>query len=642
MSTTALRAPESTASPDREAFIRKAVELANSNALRLALYQATGDSELAAMRLVLVPVRSGAQLQNSVADEELPKLRDKAVKFLLGEQGPELKPPSEAQVRAMLKIFNSQPVSENYIRFGIEELALDEFPRDVHWRNKPAPEVLKKIKILVIGGGISGVAASIQLTRLGITHRVIERQADIGGTWQRNTYPEARVDTSSYMYQFKFEKRYPWGEFFASRAETKKYLKHVAEKHEVLPNFTFDTEVVAAKWHEGSGSWTVTLRRTDGTESEDTANFLISGSGLFATPSVPDIEGAQDFQGRMFHTSSWDHGFDFKGKRVALIGTGSSGTQLMPALARDTAQLTVYQRTPNWITGVEGYRAKVPEETQWLFKNMPNYWNWYCYSSYDTSLQLQNTQVYDHEWRKTQPGVSESNERLRAALTQYIRSKLGDREDLIKKCIPTYAPMGRRLVVDNGFYESLLRPNVELVTDGIARITPHGIVSSDGSERRSDLIVLAAGYKVSKYLHPVQYEGRDGITLDRAWAKDGARSYLGIAMAGFPNLFMMYGPNGQPRSGGFYSWAEIWARYIAVVIVRTIERGARSVEIKRDVFDEYNDRLDVATKEILWETEGAGGYFNNEFGRSAINLPFRTEDYHAMVVEPNMDDYDIG
>jgi 4-hydroxyacetophenone monooxygenase len=628
---------------DREAQIRRSLATANTNALRLALYQATRDPELAAMQPVHVPVRGGAQRQFVVADDDLPVLIEKAVAYLLdtpAEPGPE---PTKDEARELIALFTGgAELSENYLRFALEELALDEFPRDVRWTKPPPQDVFDATHVLIIGAGISGVAAAVQLERLGLRYTVLERQADVGGTWQLNRYPEARVDTSSYMYQFKFEKNYPWTEYFASRDETRRYIRHIAEKYGIIKNLRFEREVVAAKWDEDDAVWTVTTRRADGSEDQLRANFIITGSGLFATPNLePDIPGIGDFRGRIFHTAQWDRDYDIDGKRIALIGTGSTGVQLMPALAEAAKQLTVYQRTPNWIAGVPGYRDKVPEDARWLFDNLPYYWNWYCYSSFDTSIQLQNAQTYDHEYRARTGGVSEINDKVRQALTDYRRAQLGDRDDLFEKTAPNHAPLGRRLVVDNGFYRALLRPNVTLVTDSIQGVTETGIVSADGEERPFDLIVLAAGFKVTKYLFPVKYEGRDGSTLETAWAKDGARSYLGMTMPGFPNLLMMYGPNGQPRSGGFYSWAEVWARYSAAVIVKVLESGCRSAEVKREVFDDYNRRLDDADAEILWREEADGGYFNNEFGRQAVNIPFRTEDYHAMVADPDLADFDL-
>ncbi|MFN3387574.1 MAG: flavin-containing monooxygenase [Allosphingosinicella sp.] len=633
--------PEVQPEEDRETFIRRAVDQANLNALRLALFQVTGDPELAAMKVVQKAIRGGALLQEVVADEDIPRLKEKVLDYLLNPPGSVPPPPTKAETVKLIKLFNSQEKSENFIRFAIEELALEEYPRDIEWTNRPAQDVIDKFKVLVIGGGISGIGMAIQLKKLGIPYRVIERQSDIGGTWQLNNYPEARVDTSSYLYQFKFEKNYPWTEFFAARDETKRYLNHVAERHGILPDFQFDTEVVAARWDEENALWHATLRHKDGSEEEVSANVIISGSGLFSTPNEPDLPGAKSFTGAMFHTAKWDHGFDYAGKRVALIGTGSSGTQLMPAIAKAAEHLTVYQRTANWIMKLEGYRAPVSREARWLFDNMPYYWNWYCYASFDTAMHLQDMQTYDRDYRARTGGINKRNDDVKQALTDYLKSKLGEDSELFRKCLPEYPPLARRLVVDNGFYDHLLQDNVDLVTDKIERITPKGILSADGEEREFDLIVVGAGFQTSRYLHPVNYVGRGGMTLDKAWEKDGARSYLGIAMPDFPNLFMFYGPNGQPRSGGFYSWAEIWSRYAAGMIVHMLENGHRAAAVRRDVFDAYNDDLDTAMKEVLWEVEGAGGYYNNEFGRCGVNLPFLTEDYHAMVAEAKPGDYDL-
>jgi 4-hydroxyacetophenone monooxygenase len=633
--------PEGHADEDRETFIRRAVDQANLNALRLALYQVTGDPELAAVKVIQKAIRGGALLQEAVADEDAPRLKQKIVDYLLNPPADVPPPPSEGETIELIKLFNSQEKSENFIRFAVEELALEDYPRDVQWTNRPAQDVLDNFKVLIIGGGISGIGAAIQLKKLGLNYRVVERQSDIGGTWQLNNYPEARVDTSSYLYQFKFEKNYPWSEFFAARDETKRYLAHVVERHGILPDFTFGTEVVESVWDEKTAAWQVTLQHKDGAKEQITANAIISGSGLFATPNIPDIPGIETFQGAMFHTAQWDHSYDYAGKKVALIGTGSSGTQMMPAIARAAEQLTVYQRTASWIMTLEGYRAPVSREARWLFDHMPYYWNWYCYASFDTAMHLQDMQTYDHEYRNRTGGINARNDKVKAALTDFLKDKLGEGSDLYRKCLPTYPPLARRLVVDNGFYDALLQDNVDLVTEGIVEITPTGIRTADGEEREFDLIALAGGFQTSRYLHPVHYVGRGGMTLDKAWAKDGGRSYVGLTMPDFPNLFMFYGPNGQPRSGGFYSWAEVWSRYAAGMIVHMLENGYRSADVKHDVFDAYNEELDTAMKEVLWEVEGAGGYYNNEFGRCGVNLPFLTEDYHAMVAKPNPDDYDL-
>jgi 4-hydroxyacetophenone monooxygenase len=623
-----------------ESFVRAAIDQANLNALRLALYQVTKDPDLAKMRVRKQAIRGGALYGYVLAEEDHDEFKAKALAYLLKGPHRTPPPPSKEDTRPLMDLFSDKPVSDASFQYGYEELAYDEFPRDVTWTKRPSPEKLAVFKVVVIGGGISGIAAAIQLKRLGIPFTVIERQAGIGGTWLLNTYPEARVDTSSYLYQFKFEKNYPWTEFFASRAETQKYLEHIANKYGVKSDFQFNREVVAGRWDEPSSHWILSIKRKDGGEETVSANVLISGSGLFSTPNLPKIPGIADFKGAIFHTAQWDHTFDYRGKRAALIGTGSTGTQLAPGLAREVKSLIVFQRTPNWIMAMENYRGSVTPQMRWLFDTMPYYWNWHCYASYFTAEQLQGLQTYDPEWQKSGGKINERNDGLRANLTEYIRSKVGDDEELFAKLLPKHAPMVRRLVVDNGFYDTLRRDNVDLVTEGIERIIKTGILTRDGTEHEFDLIVLGAGFKASQYLWPVNYVGRNGIQLQDGWKKDGARAYLGTAMPGFPNLFMFYGPNGQPRSGGFYSWAEIWARYTIGAIVSMLETDAKSMEVRQDVFDDYNARLDEATKQLIWEAEGHG-YYVNEHGRSAANMPWTTTGYHTMVLRPNLEDYEV-
>jgi len=621
-------------------FIVEAVEKSNLNALRLALYQVTRDPDLSKMRVVRELIRGGALHTYVLAPKDHAALKAKALEYLRSGAGAAPSSPSRADARRMMEMFTREPLSDSEFEFGYEELGYEEFPRDVRWTYRPPHETLSRIKVAIIGAGISGISAAIQLRRLGIPYVVIERQSGIGGTWRRNCYPDARVDVSSFLYQFKFEKNYPWSEFFASRDETQKYLEHIARKHGVMDSVQLDSEVVAANWEDADAIWRLKINRKDGTSEILRVNFVISASGLFNAVNKPDIPGAAAFNGPIFHSAEWDHGVDYRDKSVALIGTGSTGTQLAPALAQEVRHLAVYQRTPNWIMAMENYRAPVSAHARWLLDSMPYYWNWYCYASYVTGQQLQGLQTYDHEWRAKGGLINERNDGVRKNLIAYIKSKVGDSPELLEKLIPTHAPLVRRLVVDNGFYDALRRDNVELVTEAIGRITPGGILTKDGRERHFDLIVLAAGFKVTDYLWPVDYVGRDGATLAASWRVDGARAYLGITMPGFPNLFIFYGPNGQPRSGGFYSWAEIWSRYAVGSIVELIQKGARSMEVRREVFEEYNARMDLAMRELIWEEQGHSYYVNAQ-GRSAVNMPWTTTEYHSMVRSPNLSDYVI-
>ncbi|KAF9730195.1 hypothetical protein PMIN04_012136 [Paraphaeosphaeria minitans] len=540
--------------PVDEELIRTAIDKSNLNALRLALFQVTEDPELANMSTSRYSIRGGAMFAHVVADGDIPALKEKAFAYLSKHKPDDdvSPPPSKDETRKLMDMFGDTPVSNEEFDFNYEELAVDEFPREAQWTEKrPSAEKINAFKIVCIGGGISGVAAAVQFKRLGLNFTVLERQSDIGGTWLLNSYPDARVDVGSYLYQFKFVKNYPWSEYFAAAGETLRYLHEVVKRYRVEGHFHFNREVLSATWQEDSSEWELTIEHADGHTEVMRCNAIVNGSGLYSTPRLPKIKGVDNFKRPMFHSARWDHSVDYRNKRVALLGTGSTGTQLAPAVAAEAKSLTVFQRTANWITGIEGYGKPIDTHVRWLFDNMPYYWNWFCYSNHLTFTQVQYSQSYDREWQAKGGQISESNDKMRGLLIDFIKSKMQDRPDLVEKLMPHYSPMVRRLIVDNGFYDMLLRDHVELVTDGIESITETGIKTVDGQEREFDLIVLSTGWSVQEWFAPCKYVGRNGATLGVLWKKDGARSYLGLTLPGFPNFFSFYGPNHQPRSGGF-------------------------------------------------------------------------------------------
>ncbi|WP_052730410.1 flavin-containing monooxygenase [Sphingomonas sp. SRS2] len=622
----------------------EAIDGADVNVLRLALLQITGDAALAGMKVVKTPARGGVLEADTLAVEHHAEVRRAALDYIRksrissAETPP---PPSREKAYELMKTFSAGDISPEELRFGYEELAFEDFPRQVNWQGKPPADVIADFEVLIIGAGISGVALGVTLNQLGIPYTILERHEGLGGTWWINDYPDCRVDITSYSYQFKFEKKYPWSEYYSSRDETLKYVQHVADKHDIASHVNFGSEVVSATWVEAEAKWHVATKDAHGVERIWVANVLISAAGLFATPKLPEIAGIETFEGAIFHTTQWDHDFDYRGKKVGLIGNGSTGSQLMPGIAQAASELTIFQRTAQWVMPAENYRDALPADVSWLIENIPFYWNWLCYSTFSTTCRLQELQEYDRAWQANGGTISQRNDKLRANLLKYIESKVGDAPELHNKLLPRFAPLGRRSVVDNGWYEALRRENVTLSTENITRITPKGIETSDGKHHDLDMLILAAGFHASRYLWPIKYVGRDGVTLEEVWAKDGPRSYLGMTLPGFPNFFIMYGPNGQPRAGGFFSWAEIWTRYILALITKMIESRSSSVEVRREVFDDYNREMDEEMKNLIWENEAKGSYFLNEFGRMAINLPWRAEKYHAMVESPDLADFEL-
>ncbi|CAK7199386.1 hypothetical protein SEUCBS139899_002065 [Sporothrix eucalyptigena] len=630
-----------------EEYIRRAVEKGNPNALRISLYYATCDPDLTSMVVSKQDARGGAMQDYVLSPGDTKIVQDKAVEYLLKQQNnpsSTTTPPTQQECVRLMSIFHGEQLNSKMAQMGYEELAFQKFPRDVSWSaGQPCEDRLSTFHVVIIGAGINGISMAVMLKRLGIQFTLIDRQQDVGGTWMENNYPEARVDTMGFTFQYKFERSTHWREMFPPGNKIRNYLDDVSLRYDVKKNILFGREVVDANWDNLNHVWELTVQH-NGTREPllIRPNVVISAVGLFSTPNLPNIPGINDFQGHMWHTTHWNQDVAWEGKRIAVIGNGSSGAQLIPGLARKASKLGVYQRTPQWMSPYAGYRDNVPGELEYLFENVPFFYNWNNYAGYIRSMQLPPLQVDDPAWRAQGGLVNRRNDKLRASLTKHIIDKVGGPDSpLLPKLLPTYAPLVRRLVVDNGFYDALMRDNVELFADGIDKITEDGIRSKDGRDEPYDIIVLACGFQPTNYLYPVDYHGLDGITLDVTWAKDGARSYLGLTIPGYPNLFTMYGPNHQPRGGpSIHGWSEIWCRYIATCIVAMVENDIQSLDVKQQVYDEYNVRLDAANKKLIWESDGKG-YFVNEHGRQAVNLPWDTEDYHAMVLAPNLEDFHI-
>jgi len=632
--------PENDATID-EAFIERAIDAANLNALRIALFHQTGDVRLAAMEVKQVPAQGGALTAYVLHRQHHDELREIASEYFSQrlvdpEAAPARPHPTVQQTAELITLFTGEAPTDAELAFSFEDLAFEDFPRAVDWTKGRPENALADFDVTIVGAGFSGLVMAIQLDRLGIRYRIIERNPAAGGTWYTNDYPEARVDIPSAIYQFRFIKQYPWKSYFASQPELADYVAMIIAEYELGPKISLNTSVDDATWNEQTKRWDLRLVGPDGAAESVETNVVISCAGLFNKPNLPDIDGIESFDGHMFHTTEWDHSVDYAGLDVALIGTGSSGAQLMPNLAEAANHLNVYQRTANWVTPVAGYRNQVPTEERWLFDNMPGYWNWFIFASYVAQMQMQTLQVMDPEWIAKGGRVNERNAKFENRLTEFIRSKVGDDDELFAKLVPAYPPLARRLIIDNGWYDALVRDNVDLITDGIERITPTSIVSVDPAtghevDRPVDMIVLGAGFKVAEYLWPVPYTGRDGTSLEELWAADGARAYLGMTLPKFPNMFMFYGPNSQPRGGGYHSWVEIFSRYVCGLIVEMVESGSSSIEVTQESFDSYNSAMDEEHRTILWEHEGVGGYYVNAFGRSGVNMPWKVHDFYEMV-----------
>lgn len=627
-----------------EAFARRALAQAQINVLRIALYQQTGDPELAAMCAEPTDLGDTPYRFPKVPRVHHEAIRNKALQYLRDRrpgEGPRV--PTRDEAARMMEMFMGEALSPAHVEFGWEDLAFDGFPRAATWEARPSDAVLEGYHVTIIGAGFSGLMAAIQLQRLGLNFTIIERQAGLGGTWFLNDYPEARVDIPSILYQFKFEQGYRWKSHYATQAELQAYIAWIVDKYDLRKHIRLETKVTEARWDEAARRWAVQIQGADGGTQTLNSHFLISASGLFSTPRLPDIAGIDRFGGKMFHTTAWDHDYDFTGKRVAVIGTGSTGSQLVRAVAEKARSLTIYQRTPNWVNQAANYRDAVSPELLWLLDTMPGYANWLTYHHFASAAQVEHFQYLDRDWQARGGAISEKNDKLRRMLQDYVRSKVGDRDDLYQKLIPDYAPMSRRLVVDNGWFDTLLCDNVELVCGPIERFTETGIVSVDGTRRDFDLIVLSAGFDVERYLWPAEYRGRDGLQLQDLWGQDGARAHLTMTLPGFPNFLILYGPNAGTVAGSFHSWIEVLTRYGCRLITHAIESGGNTFEVRRDAYQDYNDAMDAALKRLLLEDQnGGGGYYINSHGRPGVTMPWTLEEWYALIRAPDLTQFAFG
>jgi 4-hydroxyacetophenone monooxygenase len=350
-------------------------------------------------------------------------------------------------------------------------------------------------------------------------------------------------------------------------------------------------------------------------------------------PAIPPIPGLEDFPGPVMHTAAWDTSVDLKDKRVAVIGNGASAMQLVPAIADDAQRVTVFQRSKQWAVPHPNYHRTVNDSVRFLMAEVPYYLQWYRLRSFwNFSDRLHSTLQIDPKWPHPDRSVNEANDRHRIFLTKYITSQLGDRTDLIDACLPEYPPYGKRPLLDNGWYTTVSRPDVELISEAVERVEGNRVVSSSGATAEVDVIALATGFKTLQFLWPMEIIGTSGQTLREMWGEDDARAYLGITVSGFPNLFLVNGPNTNAGHGGSaIHGTEFQVRYILQAIKYMLISDKASVDVDLKVFLEYNRELDVALAQSIWSHTGMTTYYRNEAGRIVVSSPWKYVDYWELL-----------
>ncbi|MCV7056138.1 MULTISPECIES: flavin-containing monooxygenase [Mycolicibacterium] len=624
-------------SPIDERRLEHAVNAANLPTLTMVLYQLTGEERW--LNDPFRPTRSSGLSPNDSGGfdpdvaNEIRRCAVSAISAWSAGKSAAVPLPDPELLRKMLSICVDEDVPPEYERVMREEMGLAPTP-------DPEPLAVEDFSVVIIGAGISGIIAAARLRQLGIPFVILERSSDVGGVWLTNRYPGAGVDTPSYLYSFSFFPR-DWSMHFGKRDEMVAYIQEAVDHFDIRRDIAFGTRVERAEYDEDTQRWTVYARSEDGSVKAHCGNVVISGVGLFDKPKTPDIPGLDKFRGPKFHTADWPEHLEISGKRIAVIGSGASAMQLVPAIVDQVEQLTIFQRSPQWVAPCAEYFAAIPEDVHWLMKHVPNYHAWYRFRlAWTFNDRIHPSLTIDPEWGDSKRSLNPINDGHRRYFTRYLVDQLEGRPDLIEKCLPDYPPFGKRMLLDNGWFAALKRDDVTLVTDGIAEITESGVVTTAGEQFDADILVFSTGFETTSYLQPIEFIGREGKRIHEAWGEDDATAHLGITVPGFPNLFLMYGPNTNSGSGGSYFFiGESQARYIIDVITKMIAAGLGAVECRPEIHDRWVNEVDTQHSKLVWSHPGMTTYYRNSRGRVVTNSPYRVVDYWLMTHDADLTDF---
>ena len=617
---------------------QEAVDIANIPTLLMVLVHLTGDRRW--LHEPYRPTRTRGLDDNDTGglpDDVQDEIRAAAYEAIVAwdeGQPVAIDAPSPALLIEMMEACVGQDVPEAYAPIIANELRLFERP----------PEPLDPppgFEVLVVGAGISGVCAGVRLAAAGIPYTILERNDAVGGTWLENHYPGCGVDTPSYLYSFSFA-RADWSKYFSLRDELHAYVSKVAADFDITDRIMFGTEVVSATWDEGDQHWQVVARGPDGETTVHTAAVVISAVGAFNKPKIPDLPGSDSFAGPSAHTARWPgEGIDLEGKRVAVIGTGASAMQLVPAMADTAESVTVFQRTAQWAAPFEKFHQEIPAPIRHLLATVPLYHDWYRIRlAWAFNDVLYPALQKDPDWDGDGRSIGPVNDRHRAFYTDYIVAELGDRQDLLDQVLPDYPPYGKRMLMDNGWFRTMTRDDVALGHRRRGRDPAPRRGDRDGTEHEAEVLVWATGFDVVNFLAPMEIVGRDGVAIREVWGPDDARAYLGTAIPGAPNFFCLYGPNAQFGHGGsLITIMERQMHYVMSLLRQLFDQGLGSVEVRQEVHDTYNERVDATHEGLVWTDPGMENYYRNSKGRVVAINPFRIVEFWALTEEADLGDY---
>jgi len=628
-----------------DATMAKALQEANIPALMAALVHITGDPEV-----IRGPIRPSSDFfgdaHGGISEADQAKVRAQALEALKAyrDRGCTLPAdPENAVVREIVDFLAGLPLPADYEDFLMSELSMG--GEDPYWPpevDRVPLERKREAHVLIIGAGMSGLLAGYRLKQAGIPFTIIEKNEEVGGTWFENTYPGCRVDSPNHTYSYSFAPN-DWPQHYSPQPVLLDYFRRCAEEMDIRDHIRFGIEVDRADYDEASATWSVTGRHAQGTVESFVGNAIICAVGQLNRPRWPDIPGQEKFAGPSWHSARWEHEHDLAGKRIAVIGTGASAFQFVPRIAPDAGEVVIFQKSPPWVSPREEYYQDIPEGKHWLLNHVPYYAKWYRFLMFwRTAEGLLEHVRKDPDWNDTDLAVGRSNAELRAMLEAYIKEILADRPDLIATQIPDYPPAGKRMLVDDGTWlKTLKRDNVQVVTERITEITERGLKTADGVEHEVDVIVYGTGFYANRIAWPIEFHGIGGVELQQHWSGD-PKAYLGVTVPGFPNLFLMYGPNTNiVVNGSIIFFSECEMRYILGCLALLLEQGHAAMDCRQDVHDAYIERIDAGNANMAWGAPKVSSWYKNDQGRVTQNWPFTLKEFWEHTRRPDPNDYHL-
>ena len=462
----------------------------------------------------------------------------------------------------------------------------------------------RQISVGVVGAGFGGVGMGISLRREGIEDfTIFERGDTVGGVWRANTYPGAACDVPSHLYSFSFAPGHNWSRRYAPQPEILDYMEEITDRFEMRPHLRLGTEVTDARFDPSEGRWTLT------TDSGETKSFdlLVTACGQLTRPSVPRVEGIEAFEGRVFHSAEWDHSHDLAGRRVAVIGTGASAIQFVPEIAKDVERLTIYQRSAPWI--LPKTDREYPPWERRLFERVPAR----VAAARAGIFTFFETGTYGFTGRHW---VLKPLAKLANA---YREGELPDPE-LRARATPEYEIGCKRILITSDWYPALRRDNVELLNGTVQRATAGGVVGADGVEREADTVIWGTGFDASRFTSPMDVHGLEGRELNEAWG-DRPEAFLGTTVAGFPNMFILYGPNTNHGAGSVPFTLECQFNYVIDAARRMRARGLRWIDLKPEAQERWRREIEKRSLDTVWTNGGCTSWYTNAAGENTNNWP---------------------